>query len=364
MSIKNVKIKKFTVFNDADIDFASGINVIIGENGTGKTHLMKILYAGEDKTKIYNCFKSISSKFNQQPSIDDLEKIMHLTEEKITALDKHSSDDISKITQQIDTAQSALSDMTSLINKFKEITDIKDANNDVPRFFDKNFALKFHYENDIEEIKIFIPAKDMLTHSKGFLSLSDKFDMPFDETYSDIISKSLLPNLKNLPEMGASILTKLEKIIGGKVIAENETFFIEQSNGRKTEFSMEAEGIKKIAILWQLIMNESITKGSVLFWDEPEANINPSLISDVVEILLELSRQGVQIFVATHNFIFAKYIEVLMNEQDHVAFHALYKTENEGVRCETKEKFTLLTHNAIREENINIYDAEMKKEME
>lgn len=44
MSIKNVKIKNFTVFHDADIDFASGINIIIGENGTGKTHLMKILH--------------------------------------------------------------------------------------------------------------------------------------------------------------------------------------------------------------------------------------------------------------------------------------------------------------------------------
>ena len=39
-------------------------------------------------------------------------------------------------------------------------------------------------------------------------------------------------------------------------------------------------------------MNESIRKGTVLQWDEPEANINPRLMPDLVEIMLELVRSG------------------------------------------------------------------------
>lgn len=304
MSIKNVKISNFTVFKNIDINLASGINVIIGENGTGKTHLMKRMYANIEKDDVYNYFKvkkdeylrmNIEEKHSYQYSFDDKEEII-----------------------------------------FKK-----------PTYFKSS---------------IFIPAKDFLTHSKGFLSMYDKFDMPFDKTYYDIISKSLLPNLKKIPEIGKVVLPKLENIIGGKVIVENETFFIQKLDGKKVEFSMEAEGIKKIAILWQLIMNESITNGTVLFWDEPEANINPMLFKDVAEILLTLSRNDVQIFVATHNYVFAKYVEVLMEDTDEIAFHALYNTENEGVKCETEKKFSLLTHNAIREENINLYDAEMKKE--
>lgn len=304
MSIKNVKISNFTVFQNIDINLASGINVIIGENGTGKTHLMKLMYANIEKDDVYNYFKvkkdqdlrrNIEEKYSYQYSFDDKEEMVS-----------------------------------------KE-----------PNYFKSS---------------IFIPAKDFLTHSKGFLSMYDKFDMPFDKTYYDIISKSLLPNLKKIPEIGKAVLPKLENIIGGKVIVENETFFIQKLDGKKVEFSMEAEGIKKIAILWQLIMNESITRGTVLFWDEPEANINPMLFKDVAEILLTLSRNDVQIFVATHNYVFAKYVEVLMEDTDEIAFHALYNTENEGVKCETEKKFSLLTHNAIREENINLYDAEMKKE--
>ncbi len=43
--IRRCHIKNFTVFKDQEIEFCSGINVIIGANSTGKSHLLKILYA-------------------------------------------------------------------------------------------------------------------------------------------------------------------------------------------------------------------------------------------------------------------------------------------------------------------------------
>lgn len=41
MKIKRIKFQNYTVFEDQQMEFSPGINVIIGENGTGKTHLMK-----------------------------------------------------------------------------------------------------------------------------------------------------------------------------------------------------------------------------------------------------------------------------------------------------------------------------------
>jgi len=35
-------IRQFTVFQDALFEFSPGLNVIIGDNGTGKTHLLKL----------------------------------------------------------------------------------------------------------------------------------------------------------------------------------------------------------------------------------------------------------------------------------------------------------------------------------
>ncbi len=42
--LKEIKIEKFTAFEELDVKLSKGINVLIGANGTGKTHLMKFLY--------------------------------------------------------------------------------------------------------------------------------------------------------------------------------------------------------------------------------------------------------------------------------------------------------------------------------
>ncbi|WP_337506674.1 hypothetical protein [Megasphaera sp.] len=47
---------------------------------------------------------------------------------------------------------------------------------------------------------------------------------------------------------------------------------------------MEAEGFKKIGILWQLLMNETITENTILLWDEPEANLNPEFLCRLLPI--------------------------------------------------------------------------------
>ena len=43
--ITQLHLKNFTVFTELAIDFSPGINIIIGENGTGKTQLLKAVIA-------------------------------------------------------------------------------------------------------------------------------------------------------------------------------------------------------------------------------------------------------------------------------------------------------------------------------
>jgi recombinational DNA repair ATPase RecF len=45
MALTKIFLENFTVFNKIEIKFMPGINVFIGENGTGKTHVMKLLYS-------------------------------------------------------------------------------------------------------------------------------------------------------------------------------------------------------------------------------------------------------------------------------------------------------------------------------
>ena len=43
--LDSLEVKNFTVFPGARLRFAKGLNVIVGENGLGKTHLLKLPYA-------------------------------------------------------------------------------------------------------------------------------------------------------------------------------------------------------------------------------------------------------------------------------------------------------------------------------
>jgi len=43
--LKSLHIENFTVFPKADFIFGKNLNVIIGENGAGKSHLLKLAYA-------------------------------------------------------------------------------------------------------------------------------------------------------------------------------------------------------------------------------------------------------------------------------------------------------------------------------
>ena len=45
MKVRRLKISNFMLFDDIDILWSKNINVIIGENNSGKTTLLKLLYS-------------------------------------------------------------------------------------------------------------------------------------------------------------------------------------------------------------------------------------------------------------------------------------------------------------------------------
>ncbi len=175
---------------------------------------------------------------------------------------------------------------------------------------------------------VFIPTTEMLSHSKGFLAMNQKYSMPFDGTQIDIIVNASLPETREIPAVMNGILDKISAVIEGTEILENDSFYMLKNDGRKMDFSLEAEGLRKLGLLWKMIRNGLLEKGTILLWDEPEANINPELYPLVAEILLELQKNGVQIFVATHSYNFAKYLEIRRTSKEQVLFHNLYKSRN------------------------------------
>ena len=185
-------------------------------------------------------------------------------------------------------------------------------------------------------------------------------NVEFDDTYLDIIAAAKIDISRGVDSTARKkYLETLQKISNGKVTVHDDRFYLKPGTQAKLEFNLVAEGLRKIALLWQLIKNGTLEKGSVLFWDEPEANINPKYIPVLAELLIMLESEGVQIFVATHDYFLAKYIEVKRNEKSNVQYVSLYKDEDNKVQCEIAKEFELLEHNAIMDTFRQLYREEV-----
>lgn len=252
MAIKSIRIKNVMAFgcqsqdarkNNMDgafyMSFINGINAIIGENGTGKTSLLKMVYVATQESV---------EKRRESDSFHDY-----------FAINARNSDFLNNPTQ------------------FSAVEVINDDGSVIYNLSDTVLTSSFAYAKQANSA-IFIPTTEMLSHSKGFLALNEKYQMPFDKTQIDIIVNASLPEARRMPSYMRSILDKIGNVIDGKVIQKDDEFYVLKKDGRELRFSLEAEGLRKLGLLWKLIRNGLLEPGTILIWDEPEANLNPEAV--------------------------------------------------------------------------------------
>lgn len=99
-------------------------------------------------------------------------------------------------------------------------------------------------------------------------------------------------------------------VMGGKIAISETGDLSFQENGRNFSLPVTAMGIANLGILALLIERKVLDKGSFLFIDEPEAHLHPAWQVRMAENLFELSRQGVNVVIATHSADILKWLEV------------------------------------------------------
>ncbi len=337
MTITRVKLENFTVFERLDLEPSPGINVLVGANGTGKTHLMKVCYAA--------CDVSIAEKSLAGKLVSVFLPSGH-TAERLGRLIKLGSE----------TGRAGLE-----VFRGQSKIEAQFSKNNAHPFYPYTSATNDWSSSPIDSV--YIPAKDMLANAPGFRSLYVAREIHFEETYQDILDKAYLPALRDsaLDRESKAMLNAIEAELGGKVVLHGEEFFLSGEQG-EIEFTLLAEGLRKLGLLWLLIRNGSLRPGAVLFWDEPETNLNPKLYGVVIDVLLELQRLGMQIFLATHDYVILRELDLQAQEGDKVAFHSLYHEEGQ-IRCHSTDKYLETHPNAIMEAFDSIYDREIKRSL-
>ncbi len=345
--ITNLTLKNFTVFKGLSIDFSAKINVIIGENGTGKTHLLKAAYA----------LCAGAPLFKNRPDTSDDELEAALTA-KLVRFFMPLDDKLGKIHHQGATEQAILS------------ADFAEGQKIVATFFNNSKALAIQDRTNYEKYQaeaVFIPTKEVLSFMKGFNSLYEKYGLSFDQTYQDICLLLDLPEVrsKTLHEKSKWAMDEIKSICGGRFVFYGGGKVTFKTETAEYSANSMAEGFRKAGILSRLLETGALKPGisGPLFWDEPEANLNPKLIRRLVQILLELSRNGQQIILATHDYFLLKWLDLEMNKKDHVLYHALYHGAKGEICVESTEDYRLISPNAIADTFTDLTKEQVNKKM-
>ncbi|WP_241108539.1 AAA family ATPase [Pseudomonas sp. MPFS] len=312
--LKRLHIKNFTVFEEADLQFSKQLNVIVGENGSGKTHLLKLAYAG---------LATSSEERNRlnAASVEPTKSVLQLRmADKLVGVFRPES--LGRLARR---------------KRGRERCDVK-------FFFDKSeydlafsFATNSKTEVSVEHLPkcwlkatpTYLPTRELLSIYPNFLAVYENHYLEFEETWRDTC-RLLGGLLRKGPteDRIRELLGPLETAMQGSIeLDKNGRFYLRNASGRM-EIPLVAEGLRKLGMLARLISTGALLHQGYLFWDEPEANLNPRLIKQVAKTIVDLSASGIQIFIATHSLFLLRELEILLSEKpQEAAFFGLHSSD-------------------------------------
>jgi energy-coupling factor transporter ATP-binding protein EcfA2 len=291
-------VENLTVFANAELDFSRGLNVVLGENGTGKSHLLKMAYS----------ILATSWEEGQKNASSPTKAL----------LQTRLAETLGRLAKR---------------RRGRERCDVR------LNFYDAalDIALSFSTQSKSEvSVDIlpskwvsspptFLPTRELLTIYPGFVPFYESHYLEFEETWRDtalLLGRPLQrgPKEKRIQEL----LRPLEEAMGGSIeLDRNGRFYLNSAAGRM-EIPLVAEGLRKFAMLARLIATGALLDSGYLFWDEPESNLNPKLIKSIARSILDLSNNGIQVFIATHSLFLLREIEILVSGPTYSAVSVKY----------------------------------------
>lgn len=337
------KIQKVKMQNYGNIpafacsDF-SNINLIIGENATGKTFLLKSLYSAVRSMEDYK-------------RGEDVRTMNEILSEKL------------RWTFQVDKLGDLANRSASEPLRFKIKTDHEENCLEYQFSQSANTKVGSVISPDAQKTgnSIFIPAKEVLSLFSIILK-SREVDKSFgfDDTYYDLVKA-----LRIAPTRGKNFSSfskarhELSAVINGKVDYDDNSgkWFYRNASGQKFSIGATSEGVKKISIMDRLLANGYVTKDSVVFIDELESALHPDAICEFLDMIAHVSHEmGIQVFISTHSyFVIKKLYLIALKYPNEVACISLSKDKDPQI-CNLSDG---MPDNSIIQTSIDLYRQEV-----
>jgi hypothetical protein len=332
---------KFGPFEEFVWNDIAKLNVIVGANDTGKSHLLKLMYAlargVEDFTARIDSDKPTWAKV--------------LAEKMVWTFEPHEG----KVGNLVHRGANAAIVHGTLCNEDYPFSFGPKAGADASDFADVSKEIR--PQPNLHAV--FIPPKEVLTSLNAIALVRERRTFGFDDTYVDLVRALRLdPVQAVLPMELQRVLDNLDKLLGGRIVTEQGRFFFER-DGEKYGMTHTAEGIKKIGILARLIENAELRRNTILFLDEPEVNLHPKAARALVRMLVDLSQAGVQIFVATHSYFVLKQFEILARQKQESVMLCSLERNQGGIEASFADLRKGLPETAIGQESLDLYDEDV-----
>lgn len=337
-SIDKLELNNFGKIGSVSFNHFSNINLIIGENGTGKTFFLKALYAAVRSMEEYK-------------RGDDVRSINEILAEKLRwtfQVDKLGDLVTKGMSEQL-TFKVALKDMT-LEYRFGQDCTRKLINVSSP---------SDHKDGN----SICIPAKEVLSLFSIILKSRDiDKSFGFDDTYYDLVRA-----LQISPTIGKNFTVFSESrkivsdVIDGKVEYDNDTgkWFYKNSKNQKFSIGSTSEGVKKIAIMDRLLANGYLDKNSIIFIDEIESALHPDAICRFLDMIDSIANDmGIQVFITSHSyFVIKKLYLIALQRKGSVTCISLNKDDSPQIF----DMYEGMPKNSIIDASIRLYEQEINE---
>lgn len=354
--INSVQLKNFGPLTEIDWQNLGPINLVIGNNGCGKSFLLKAIYSAMRTIEDY--------KRGDNPERYDhilLNKLFWTFQaEGVGNLISSAGPNNLEFSLTLDSNKFSY----KLTKPFRNAVD--GWKNDVPPRKDNS---------------IFLPAKEILSFYHIILKSRQQDQiLGFDDTYLDLArALQISPGKEFMDAATREIWTKdnapkngcgswdfqqatsnLKGLIGGEINYDETTnrwYFEQQEFNKKERYAMgaTAEGIKKIAVLDRLLRNGYLNEKSIIFVDEPESTLHPEAISTFLNIIAILAKHGIQFFMASHSYTVVKKL-FLIAQQHQLSIPVLSK---EGENWLQSDLLHDMPDNPIIDESIRLYKEEV-----
>lgn len=199
--------------------------------------------------------------------------------------------EVSKLTKSFDGGSAVLNEINFSIKKGEVVVIVG------PSGCGKSTFLRcLNFLEQIDSGEILLDGKKIDTSAKALPKYREKIGMVF-QSYELFPHKTVLENVMLAPLLvqkrnKAEVKAEAEKLLARVGVAEKKDMYPRQLSGGQKQ---------RVAIVRSLIMHPE-----VLLLDEITAALDPEMVREVLQVVLELAKEGMTMLIVTHEMDFAK----------------------------------------------------------